>query len=422
MDAGREPTSEPTAHESVGPPAHQPLAGLRVVDLSRYLPGPLLTRILGDLGADVVKIEEPKLGDPIRHLPPTPDGITSLAALLLAGHRSVALDLKKPKARACLASLLAEADVLVESFRPGTLARFDLAPEALRQRFPRLVIWSVSGWGQEGPYADRAGHDLAYQAVAGSLAACPTTPAVPVADMVGAWSGATAVLAALRRRDQDGEGCWIDQALVDAAGHANITGWASEAGGARSVAEPLPLTGGLAGYQVYRTRDDQWLALAALEPRFWRRFCKVVERPGWVVRQTSSDEAFHAEVASVIGAHDLDHWTHLMAEHDIPGEPVLSLAAAQAHPQVALRGLLTEDDEGRPRLGYPARFDGERPSAARAAVPTLGADTAEVLTAHGHADALDMRTRWTGGVGRRPSVRGWLRRVVGAVRKSSRTS
>ncbi len=377
-----------------------------------------MTRILGDLGARVIKVEEPRLGDPVRQAPPSPDGSSALAGLLLAGHQSVALDLEKPKAQACLEALLEDADVLVESFRPGTLARFGMAPEDLRQRYPRLVICSVTGWGQAGPHAARAGHDLGYQAVAGSLAAHPMAPTVQVADMVGGWSGATAVLAALRRRDVDGEGCWIDQALLDAAGHANMTAVAAEATSLRSVAEPLPLTGALAGYAVYRTRDGGWLALAALEPRFWRRFCLLVERPAWIVRQLSDDAAFHGEVAALLAERDRDEWVAFLAEHDVPAEPVLSVAEARAHPQVVARDLVRQGDDGLPRLAFPARIDGVRPRAERTSVPSLGADTAEVLAAHGQEAALDLRNRWTGGVGRRPSVRGWLTRV--ASRLSSR--
>lgn len=388
-----------------------------MVDLSRYLPGPLVSRILADLGADVIKVEEPKLGDPVRYAPPMPGstsatpGVGALGTLLLAGHRSVALDLKKPAARDCLEALLEDADVLVESLRPGTLARFGLAPSDLRTRHPRLVICSVTGWGQSGPHADRVGHDLAYQAVAGSLAPHPRAPAVPVADMIGGWSGATAVLAALRRRDTTGEGCWIDQALLDAAGHANMTNWAADVGVPRAVGDALPLTGALAGYAVYRTRDGGWVALAALEPHFWRRFCRAVERPAWVARHMSDDATFHDEVAALIATRDRDDWADLFTRHELPGEVVLSAAEARQHPQVQARDLVRDGEDGLPRLGYPACFDGVRPRV-DAAAPALGADTHAVLTEHGQAEALGWRARWTKGVGRRPSLRRWLARLA----------
>ncbi|MEO8505295.1 MAG: CaiB/BaiF CoA-transferase family protein, partial [Acidobacteriota bacterium] len=199
----------------------RPLSDLLVVDLSRYLPGPYASRLLRDLGARVIKVEEPLDGDPVRAAPPlTHQGGepgSALAELLLAGIESVALDLKKSGGRDVLLALLERADVLLESFRPGTLARFDLAPEVLRQRLPRLIICSISGYGQDGPQAPRSGHDLTYQALSGLLASTAHMPSAPVADLVGAWSAATSILAALHERDRTGEGVWIDAALYDAA-------------------------------------------------------------------------------------------------------------------------------------------------------------------------------------------------------------
>ncbi|HZF12680.1 MAG TPA: CaiB/BaiF CoA-transferase family protein, partial [Thermoanaerobaculia bacterium] len=206
----------------------RPLAGVLVVDLSRHLPGPLAAHLLADLGARVVKVEEPVHGDPVRQAPPHRHGQGALATLLLSGVESIALDLKQPAAREVVRRLAGRADVLLESFRPGTLARLGLDPAELRAANPRLVVGSLSGWGQEGPWAGRAGHDLSYQATAGTLAASvggaggPRVPAVTVADLVGAWSVVTAVLAALVERGRSGEGGRIDAALVDAAAHANL--------------------------------------------------------------------------------------------------------------------------------------------------------------------------------------------------------
>ena len=181
----------------------------------------------------MVKVEEPKLGDPVRMTPPVREGVGTLGAILLAGVESVALDLKAPAGREALEKLIAGADVMIESFRPGTLARLGFPPEELRARYPRLVIGSISGWGQDGPYAARAGHDLTYQAVAGTLAATAAMPAVQTADQIGAWSLVTAILAALFERERTGEGKRVDVALLDAGLHANLTAWAAEAGGRR---------------------------------------------------------------------------------------------------------------------------------------------------------------------------------------------
>lgn len=389
-------------------PASAPLHGLRIIDLSRYLPGPLATRILADLGAQVLKIEEPKRGDPTRWTKPQVPGThtSSLSALLLAGHRSVALDLKQAAEREVLLVLLADADVLVESLRPGTLARLGLDPEALRVRFPRLVLCSISGFGQQGPHAQRVGHDLTYQALAGALASRPVPPAVQVADIAGAWSAATAICAALVRRGESGQGCWIDQALSDAAGHAALTAWAEEVAGAKAVGESLTLTGAAPCYNVYATREGGFFALAALEPRFWRRFCVAVDHAAWIPQQFSRDPEIRRQVAALFAAHNREHWRALFVGHELPGEPVLSLSEAREQAQNALRAMVRAGADGLPRLAYPALLDGQRPRSADA-VPALGGDTEATLAAHGMALPRWQRRRWA------TLVRGWLAGLAG---------
>ncbi len=388
------------------------LDDLLVVDLSRNLPGPLVSRLLGDLGARVIKVEEPTLGDPSRHMPGGKGGTSSLSAMLLAGHQSLALNLKKDTARECLEEMLITADVLVESFRPGTLERFGLSPTALRQRYPRLIICSVSGWGQDGPDAQRAGHDLTYQAIGGSLAGGRGMPAAQTADIVGAWSATTSVLAALHRRHRDGQGCWIDSALLDAAGHASVMAWAAETESPRADGEPLLLTGAVPCYNLYPTKDGGRLALAALEPRFWKRFCAAVGRRDWLLRQYETDGAVHREVAELVAGRTREEWVGLFAEHDIPADPVLSAAEARAHPQVKVRDLIREGDDGLPQLGFPARFDGERPRV-DASTPGLGEHTGKVAREFGLAPELSARQRRVGGIGRRFSFKRWVMALAG---------
>ena len=392
-------------------PPSRPLEGVLVVDLSRYLPGPLVGRLLGDLGARVLKVEEPKLGDPSRQAPPIVGDRSSLATLLLSGHESLALDLTKPAARDVLEDLLMSADVLVESYRPGKLAEFGLEPAELRKLFPPLVICSITGWGQDGDYARRAGHDLGYQALAGSLAAGGGMPAVPVADMVGGWSAALAVVSALLRRSRTGEGCWIDQALLDAAGHSALTAWSAEADGPKGVAEPLMLTGALPCYDLYRTRDDGTLALAVLEPHFWARFCKGLGRRDLVAKQFSRDPEVRRQVADLVYTKTREEWATYLTEHDIPAEPVLSLSEALDHPQVRQRGLVRTGEDGLPRLGYPAKIDGERPRSAPA-FPGLGEHTEAVMHELGAGSELSPLDRRRGGIGKRFSFRRWATRVA----------
>ncbi len=388
-----------------------PLAGYLVVDLSRHLPGPLTARLLADLGARVIKVEEPELGDPVRRAPPARRGRGALAAILLAGVESVALDLKQPAARGVLEQLLARADVLLDSLRPGTLARLGLPPEALGQRHPRLVHCAITGWGQGGPHAARAGHDLTYQALAGTLAATARMPAVQVADVVGAWSAVTAILAALLERERSGRGGQIDAALYDAAGHANLTAWAAEAGGEKAVGQPLPLTGALPCYGLYRTADGGYLALACLEPHFWRRFCQAVDRDDLVAKQYSSDPGIWSQVAALVARRTRQEWAQLAAEEDLPMEPVLSAAEARRHPQAEARDLLRTGPDGLPRLAFPARFDGARP-AAPPTVPELGQHTVSVLAEWDlEAAVLPRRKRRLQGIGKRFSWRRLLWRL-----------
>jgi alpha-methylacyl-CoA racemase len=368
------------------------LSGTLVLDLSRLLPGPLAGRLLADLGARVVKVEEPSQGDPVRQ-------VHGLGALLLSGIESVALDLKEPDGQEVLGRLLERADVLLESFRPGTLARLGFPPDLLRERYPRLVVCSVTGWGQSGPYAARAGHDLTYQAVAGSLAPTAAMPSVPVADLIGAWSATSAILAALLERQRTGKGRHIDAALLDAGVHANLVSWAMEAEGPKAVGENLPLTGALPCYRLYRTADGRLLALGALEPHFWHRLCEAAGCPDLRRRQYSDSARVRRKVEELVRGRTLAEWMDLFAKEDIPAEPVLSAAEARNHPQVRERVMLSES-----RIGYPALVDGIRPRAG-AHVPALGEHTDTWLGELGIS-------RKGKGIGRRFSWKRLLRRAL----------
>jgi alpha-methylacyl-CoA racemase len=365
-----------------------PLTGLLVVDLGRYLPGPYASRLLRDLGARVIKVEEPEEGDPVRAAPPRRGGRGALAELLLPGIESIALDLKREGGREVLLALLERADVLLESFRPGKLESFGLPPAELRRRFPHLVICSISGYGQDGPQAPRAGHDLTYQALSGLLAPTARMPALPVADLVGAWSAAVAVLAALHQRDRApsgvgrGEGCWIDAPLYDAALHANVMAWAAEADEERDLHVPgytLPLTGAWHAYHLYRAADGGFVAFAALEPRHWERFCDAVGRRDWRKRQYESGPAMRRELEALFAARPRDEWSTLFTRLDFPGEPVLSASEVLTHPQALARAVVREGEDGLVRFDFPARFDGQRPPGPRSGVPALGEDTAAIL-------------------------------------------
>jgi crotonobetainyl-CoA:carnitine CoA-transferase CaiB-like acyl-CoA transferase len=231
-------------------------------------------------------------------------------------------------------------------------------------------------------------------------------PAVPVADHAGAWAAALAVVAALHRRHESGRGAMIDASLYDAALHTNLVGWAEEAAAPRAVGSALPLSGSLACYNLYRTADGGTVAIACLEPRFWRRFCSVVERPDLVKLHLDTAPATRKRVQELVGSRSRDAWEALAAEHDLPIEPVLSAAEATDHPQARHRGLVTTGPDGLPRLGFPGRIDGLRPEAGER-VPRIGDDTGALLAELGFE--LSPGERRAAGVGRRG---GWKRALA----------
>jgi crotonobetainyl-CoA:carnitine CoA-transferase CaiB-like acyl-CoA transferase len=394
-----------------------PLADVLIVDLSRHLPGPYASRMLANLGARIVKVEEPEFGDPVRAAPPFRSGRSRLAASLLGGVESIALDLRKKGGVAVLGSLLARADVLIESFRPGKLASFGFEPKRLRTRFPRLVICSLSGWGQEGPWAARSGHDLTYQAAAGALVSGDRAPSLPSADMLGAWSAVAAVTAALFDREKSGEGVWIDASLFDAAMTGNVTNIAESMGcenRRRESSASGALTGAIPCYRLYEARDRRLIALAALESGFWSTFCEAVGRRDLVRLQYRRDAASHRRVAELMAERTAEEWRRLFLEHDLPGEIVASPAEALGGEQARARGLGAVDLGSLP---YPALLDESRPLA-ESSFPRVGEHTRAILAEFcPRWVARSRRERIAVGIGPRlsvrRSVRGWVGRFRG---------
>jgi crotonobetainyl-CoA:carnitine CoA-transferase CaiB-like acyl-CoA transferase len=369
--------------------------------------------MLANLGARVIKIEEPELGDPVRAAPPFRSGHSLLAESLLSGLESVALDLKKEGGREVLGTLIDKADVLIETFRPGTLARLGLDPVLLRQQRPGLVICSISGWGRSGPLAARSGHDLTYQAASGALAATGRTPNLPSADLLGAWSAVAAICAALFAREQSNHGTWIDASLFDSAVVGNVTNLSAGAS-AGPLPDPGPLTGALPCYRIYRTRDGRLFALAALEEKFWRSFCKAVERPDLVGLQYQNAPAGHRQVAEMMASRTAEQWARLFAELDLPGEIVMSPEEALAGGQARARHLSSVTRGGVP---FPVTLEGERP-AVGGSLPRLGEHTREVLSEFCPSRLrASRRERLAAGIGPRlrlrRSMRGWIGSLKG---------
>jgi alpha-methylacyl-CoA racemase len=378
------------------------LAGLRVLDLTRLLPGGFCTLLLADLGADVIKVEDTAAGDYVRWAPPRYDGADPSAggALFLAlnrGKRSVRVDLKAPAGRDVLLRLARDADVLVESFRPGVLDRLGVGWERLRAANTRLVLCSITGYGQDGPFRDRAGHDTNYLARNGllGLTGAPDGPPVQAAGQIadlggGALMAAVGILAALRERERSGEGQHVDVSMTDGSlAWLAMVAARMFAEGAAPERGSLELAGGLICYRPYRCADG-WVTIGALEPKFWRAWCAGVGREDLVERQFDAvGSATHAAVEAVFAARTRAGWAAFNDEHDCCVEPVLGLDEALESELVRARGMVSElRQPGVERpvrlLGVPIRLSRTPGDPARAPGPALGEHTAAVLAESGY--------------------------------------
>jgi alpha-methylacyl-CoA racemase len=336
----------------------QPLHGIRVLDLSRLLPGPFASLILADLGAQVDKIEGPG-GDPLRHIPPLIGDTSVMFLALNRNKRSACLDLKKPSARLALLRMVDRCDVVLEQFRPGVLDRLGLSHAALRARNPRLVLCALTGYGQDGPLAQRAGHDINYCARAGVLGMQGPTDGPPLplaaqlADMGGALWSALAILAALRERDRTGEGCVLDVAMTQASMGFAFSGFASVLAGRDLKRGDEPLTGGLAIYGTYLTQDGEVMTLGALEPKFWGSFCAGVglEPEASALLPGPHQAALKDKLRGIFASRTRAAWEAFSREHDCCLEPMLGPGEVFADEQLAARGVFFEMESPWGKLG-----------------------------------------------------------------------
>jgi alpha-methylacyl-CoA racemase len=358
------------------------LAGLRILDLTRLLPGPFCTQLLADLGADVIKIEEPLTGDPARHAHPLQGDTGALFLLVNRNKRSATLNLKAPRGRELFLRLVDTADVVVDSFRPGVMDRLGLGYQTLSARNPRLVHATLSGFGQTGPYRDRPAHDLNYVALAGLLgynvdrAGTPVMPSVQVADLGGGLMGAVAILAAIVARQGTGFGQLVDVSLFGSAVAwlPTLISGLFATGRAPAAGEP-PLAGGIAQYGVYRTADDRFVTLGALEPKFFGAFLQQIGRLD--LTQPMERERLRAELEKIFAQRTLAEWNAELADVDTCFAPVYSLDEALQDPQAAALGLFPEVG-GVPQIGVPMAFS-DTPARLLRPPPALGQHTAEVL-------------------------------------------
>jgi crotonobetainyl-CoA:carnitine CoA-transferase CaiB-like acyl-CoA transferase len=370
------------------------LAGLRVLDLTRLLPGPFCTMLLADLGADVIKVEEPTTGDPARHSAPRQGDTGSLFLLVNRNKRSLGLDLKTAEGRDLLLRLVEQSDVLVESFRPGVMDRLGLGyADVLAPRNPRLIYATLSGFGQSGPYRDRAGHDLNYLALAGVLGfnvdrqLQPVMPAVQVADLGAGTLGAVAILAAVVSRQQTGLGQAVDVSLFGSA-----IAWLPTlieslfSSGRPPLPGAPPLAGGLPHYEVYATADGRHVTLGALEPKFLLNFLDRVGRPELALLAAgdrAQRQRLQHELTAIFASRTRDEWTAYLADVDTCFAPVNTLDESMHDPQVEALEMFTSVEHARlgklPQISPPFSFSAT-PAKVRRPPPDLGEHNAEILS------------------------------------------
>ncbi|MFC7057950.1 CaiB/BaiF CoA transferase family protein [Halovenus salina] len=335
------------------------LDGVRILDLSGILPGPYATQLLADMGADVVKIEEPTVGDPARGLS---FGEQPLFEAVNRGKRSVGLDLKSDAGREAFYELVADADAVLEGFRPGVVDRLGVDYEHLREYNDDIVYCSLSGYGQTGPDADRVGHDINYVGFAGLLdmtredeQSRPQLPGYQVADMAGGLMAALSLLGGVLSQKLGNGGGYVDVSMTDVVASFSQT----VAGEALGSGDPRPgkttLTGGVPWYDVYETADGRHVTLGALEATFWERFCHEVDRPALVDVHGTDDAAERAalrdELTKLFGNRPREEWVETLSE-EVPVAPVLTPTEALAHPQIADR-IVERPGAAPPRVGFP---------------------------------------------------------------------
>lgn len=360
---------------------------IRILDLTRLLPGAICTLFLAEMGADVIKIEDPQGGDYARWMPPlSEDGQGVFFQASNRRKRSVILNLKASEGQAVLHRLAASADVLVESYRPGVTARLKCDYETLKAINPRLVYCSLSGWGQTGPYADESGHDLNYLALNGVLGSTRTPHPLggQIADIGGSYAGAMAILAALLRRTATGEGSYLDISLFEGGMPFGMYQWVE------SVTTGVPggqgsLTGGMAFYEVYFSADQQPMTLAAIEPKFWQNFCSAVNRPEWVALHTdiSQQPYLKQEMQTLFATRTAAEWNTLLRHVDCCFTLVTPPAQLADDPHVQARGMAGVDQKGIPWMRSPMRL-GNPVELGHA--PGYGSHTRSVLVEAGFTD------------------------------------
>ncbi len=393
----------------------RPLTSLKVLDFTTLLPGPFATMLLADMGAEVLRIEAPQRPDMVREMPPFDGEVSAWHGVLNRSKRSLGLNLKQPGATAVVKKLITDGgyDIIIEQFRPGVMARLGLDYATLHELNPRLIYCSITGYGQTGPLATRAGHDINYVALSGvaSYSGRQTEGPVPLgvqlADVGGGSLGAlVGLLAAVIQRQVDGVGQQVDISMFDM-----LVAWQAHlisrylVGGMVPGREQLPLNGGQGNYDFFRTQDGRFFSVGSLEPKFWVGFCHAVERPDLATKAYDLDpvvqKALHADVQMIIGQRPFSAWVAFFADLDVCIEPVLTIPEVVTHKQSQARELIVDVPLGNGRMqqqvGTPIKFSGSKPIYKHAGTQ-LGAHTNEILVEIGYDTCTIRQLRKIGAV------------------------
>ena len=348
-----------------------PLANLKILDFSTLLPGPYATMMLADMGAEVLRIEAPDRVDLAKVMPPFDGKFSTTFSYLGRGKRTLQLNLKQPESVERVKQLVQDYDIVVEQFRPGVMDRLGIGYEVLKAINPKLIYCAITGYGQTGPYKDRAGHDINYLAISGVASHCgradsgPPPMGIQIADVAGGSHHAVmGILAAVIKRQETGEGAFIDISMTDAAFALNaMAGAAALAGGQPQKPESGMLNGGTF-YDYYQTRDGRWLSVGSLEPQFSSRLCDTLglgEMKSHALSQKPEhQQELKAAIKQKIAERSLAEWREVFADVDACVEPVLTIEEAAEHPQLKARGMIVDRDRGDGRsqnqLGRPILF------------------------------------------------------------------
>ncbi|MBS7623584.1 CoA transferase [Candidatus Bathyarchaeota archaeon] len=373
-----------------------PLDGVRILDLTRLNPGGYSTMLLADMGAEVLKVEQPGVGDYMRYTPPMIGGQSAMFLTLNRNKRSLTLNLKSEKGKAILRRLLESYDVLVESFRPGVMERLGLDYQTLKEEHPRLIYCSITGYGQDGPYRGQAGHDINYLALSGVLSLTgkrdgpPIVPGITVADIAGSMFAVIGILISIISREKTGRGQYIDVSMFD-----GVVSWLTIQA-ARYFAEGRPPeretwpAGGEAFYDVFQTKDGGYVAVGAAEQKFWRNLCQGVGAPElaeWKVAVGQRSPIAHARLTEIFKTKTRGEWVSLLAGRDACLTPVKTLDEVFSDPHVLDRGLVFEMEclgSGPVKqLSFPIKLSDTRPETGTPP-PMLGQHTEAVLNRLGY--------------------------------------